>query len=116
MRVKSLLSITIVLIVSLFASSCASEIQLGKTAIYIVGESKPTVFVVESEDPFLWLEETKERRKHVSKTRIEREDKDEIELFDTKSKLSNVKRMLDGEMIIGFDKELDDPKRFREVE
>jgi hypothetical protein len=24
--------------------------------------------------------------------------------------------MLDGEMIIGFDKELDDPKRFREVE
>ncbi len=118
MGVKLILTILFV-VGLLLITSCTSEPQTNPSmpAIYIVSLAEPTVqtFVVGKDDPFSWYEETKEARKELNMIRYSDELKDEQEEFEFKSKLSNVRRTVDNELIIGYDKELDNP-RWKEVD
>ena len=56
-----------------------------------------------------------EKRNELNKIRALRDDEDDQEEFEFKSRLKNVKRSIDGEMIIGYEQELDNPD-FKEVD
>lgn len=101
----------------LFIVSCTSE--LGEKQImpklYIVEEPQPKIFVTGETSPFEWVEQTKSIRNELNSARALREDKDKQEEFEIKSKLKNVRRVIDGEFIVGYDKEIDNPE-FKEVD
>ena len=105
MGVKIILSILFV-ITALFIVSCTCkpEIEPSMPAIYIVSsvEEEPQVitFVVGEKDNLAWLEETKTQRYELNKVRAIWEDEDELEEFEIKSRLKNVVRSVDGELII----------------
>ena len=105
---------TLFVAVSLFIVICTYNAQeepmQGKPAIYIVQESKPKTFVVEEENSVAWLEETKEKRHELNIMRYTKEYEDEQEEFEMQSKLSNVRRIIDHELIVGYDEELDNPR------
>ena len=109
------------IIVTLFIVGCISkpEIEPSVPAIYIVSsvgeEPQIQTFIVGEEDPLAWLDETKTQRHELNTIRSIREDEDNQEEFEIKSKLKNVVRSVDNELIIGYDEELDNP-RWVEVE
>ena len=77
----------------------------GNPKIYIVKDPKPNVYIIgETSD---WLEETKTQRYELNKIRAVREDNDNQKEFELISKLSNVRRIVDGELIVGYDKDID---------
>ena len=114
MRVKLILFI----LGLLFIVSCTSE-----PAIYIVdGVEEPQVktFVVGEENPLAWFEETKQQRYQQNLRRIIDEHEDELEEFEFKSRLRNVRRIVENDLgeeklIFGYDKERDNPG-FEEVD
>jgi len=123
MRVKLILFIIgLSLIVS-----CTSEpeIKTSMPVIYIVGESQIAesqvkTFVIEEESPLSWFEETKQQRYKQNLRRAIDEYEDEQEEFEFKTKLRNVRRIIedefgDSELIVGYDKELDNPE-FKKVD
>lgn len=126
MRVKSILFI---LLISglIFIVSCTSEPKITVSApiVYIVEESQiaePQVktFVVEEENSLAWFEGTKQQRYQQNLRRSVDKHEDEQEEFEFKSKLRNVRRIVDNdfgqsEVIVGYDKELDNPG-FEEVD
>ena len=103
----------------LFLVSCNCEkpvYQQAKPAIYVVEEPKPIVYVVgDGDDSISWIEESGPQRHELNSIRAIREDEEEQELFELESKLSNVRRIVDHELVIGYDEELDDP-RWKEVD
>ena len=109
----------------LFLSSCTYEQpvkeQQWNPIIYVVGEPQISeqprvkIFVIEEKDSLAWAEETKPKRSELNKIRALREDEDSQKEFELKSKLSNVRRTIDDELIIGYDEEIDNPK-WKEVE
>jgi hypothetical protein len=123
MRVKLILFI----LGLLFIASCTPEpeIKTSVPTIYIVGESqiaKPQIntFVVGEEDPLAWFEETKQQRYQQNLRRSIDEHEDELEEFEFKSRLRNVRRVVENdlgeeELIFGYDKERDNPG-FEEVD
>lgn len=121
MGVKLILSILSVVGLLLIVS-CTSEPQVNPSvpAIYIIGDSQVTeeplvqTFVVGEEDSSSWFKETKEKRHELNMIRYTEEYEDELEEFEFKSRLSNVRRTVDNELIIGYDKKLDNP-RWEEV-
>ena len=124
MGVKSVLYIVFAMGL-LFLSSCAYEQpvkeQQWEPIIYVVNErqisEQPQVktFVIEEKDSLAWAEETKSKRNELNTVRAVREDEDSQKEFELKSKLSNVRRTVDDELIIGYDEELDNP-RWMEVD
>lgn len=120
MGIKLILS-SLFVVGLLLIVSCTSkpEVEPSVPAIYIVSpvaeESQVKTFVVGEEDYLAWYEETKEERYHQNLRRTIDEYKDKQEEFELKSKLSNVRRAVDDELIIGYDEELDNP-RWKEVD
>ena len=119
MRVKLIL-----LVITLFLlSSCNYEQnneQQGKTVTYVIEEPKPKIFAIGEENTLSWFDETKQQRYQQNLRRYVDEYEDEQEEFEIKNKLKNVRRIVeddfgDKELIIGFDKELDNPD-FKEVD
>ena len=108
MRVKLLLFVIVLFLVS----SCTYE-QPGKAVTYVIDE-QPKVFVIEEETPLSWLEETREKRFELNKIRALREYEEDLEEWEIKSRLSNVRRIIEGKLVIGYVKELDNPD-FKEV-
>jgi len=114
MGVKLILSILIAASVLLaigllFAFNLSSDQTMlnehGNPKIYIVKEPKPNVYIVgETSD---WVEETKTQRYELNKIRAVREASDNQKEFELISKLSNVRRIVDGELIVGYDKDID---------
>jgi hypothetical protein len=102
----------------LFIISCTSESEVNPSVplIYIiegtqtVEESQVKTFVVAEEDSSAWYEETKGKRHELNVIRYTNEYEDEQEEFEIKSRLKNVVRSVDGELIVGFDEELDNPR------
>ena len=98
-------------------SSCnfqQSNEQQGKTAVFVVEEPQPKIFVIGDENSLAWFDETKQQRYKQNLRRSIDEDQDELEEFEIKSKLRNVRRTFENEfgeieLIIGFDKDLDNP-------
>src|SRR3989338_4584466 len=123
MKVK-LLFILSALAISLL-TSCAYEQPIPQSPkIYLVDEQgsvemtaleKPKAFVVVEEDDFVLLQEENEKRSELNKIRALRDFEDEQEEFDFESKYSNVRRIIDDELVVGYKKELDNPD-FKEVE
>lgn len=110
MRVKLLLfSIFLV-----FIASCTYEGQ-NKATIYTIEESEPTVFVVGEDIPSTWEKDTMQHRNELNKIRALRDFEDKEEEFEIKSKMKNVRRVIDDKLVVGYDKELDNPD-FKEVE
>ena len=116
MGVKLILPILLA-IGMLFIVSCASEIQEkpGVPKLYIAEEPNAKIFITGEASPFEWVEQIKPIRNGLNSARALREDKDEQEEFEIKSKLKNVRRTVDGKLIAGFDEEIDNP-RFKEVD
>ena len=135
MRVKLIL-----LVIALFLlSSCSYEqnsdqIEQQELLIFVIDESQITeqpiepkinipkmkVFVIEESTGLEWFDETKQQRYQQNLRRYTDEYEDEQEEFEIKNKLKNVRRIVeddfgDDELIIGFDKELDNPD-FKEVD
>lgn len=123
MRVKSILLV----IALFFLASCTYEQPVNNDpgpSIFIIDEndieSQIKIFVVEEKNPLFWFEETKEIRYQINLRRSIAEDEDELEEFEIRTKLKNVRRSFDNEfgereLIIGFDEELDNPD-FKEVD
>ena len=107
MRVKPLL---LVLVLALL-NSCSYQ-QQGKT--YVVEETQPKIYVVEEKNPLAWEKDSLQFRNELNKWRALRDFNDEQEEFDFKSRLKNVKRVIDDKLIVGYVKELDNPE-FKEV-
>ncbi|MBU3896301.1 hypothetical protein KKG36_03260 [Patescibacteria group bacterium] len=119
MGVKLILTI-LCLVTVLFIVSCTSEpeIELSMPAIYIVDgveESQSKTFVVGEEGNLAWYDETKQQRYEQNMRRSLDEYMGEQEEFEIKSKLSNVRRAVDDEVLFGFDEELDN-SRWEEVD
>ena len=111
-------------VIALFLlSNCTyqqSNEQQGKTVVFVVEEPQPKIFVIGDENPLAWFDETKQQRYQQNLRRNIEEYEDDQEEFEIKSKLRNVRRTFDNEfgekeLIIGFDKDLDNPD-FKEVE
>ena len=123
MKVKLLFILSALAIFLL--TSCAYEQPIPQSPkIYLVDEQgsvemtaleKPKAFVVVEEDDFVWLQEENEKRSELNKIRALRDFEDEQEEFDFESKYSNVRRIIDDELVVGYKKELDNPD-FKEVE
>ena len=101
----------------MFIVSCTSEPKVNPSVplIYIIDgtqtiEPQVKTFIVGEEDSSAWFEETKEARKELNMIRYSDELKDEQEEFEFESRLKNVRRTIDNELIIGYDKELDNPR------
>lgn len=114
MGVKLLLAGFIVGLLLLVSCTSGPQEKSALPKLYIVEEPQAKFFVVGGKNPMGWVEETKSRRNELNSARALREDKDEQEEFEIKSKLKNVRRIVDGKLIVGFDKEIDNPK-FKEV-
>jgi len=104
MRVKLILFVLGLILIT----SCTTE-QPAKTVTYVVEEKQPLVFVVEQEDPLAWEKDTKQKRFDLNVFRSLRDFEDEQKEFEIKSRLFDVRRFIDGEIIIGFDEDLDNP-------
>ena len=121
MGVKLILSVLLIASVLLtfglllISCSCETEEKPAMPTIYIIGDSKPKTFVVSEQDPLAWFEETKEDRNELNMIRYTDEYEDDQEEFEIKSQYSNVRRIIDHEVIVGYDEELDNP-RFKEVD
>ena len=111
-------------VIALFLlSSCTyqqSNQQQGKTVIFVVEEPQPKIFVSGDENPLAWFDETKQQRYQQNLRRNIEEYEDDLEEFEIKSKLRNVRRTFENEfgekeLIVGFDKDLDNPE-FEEVD
>ena len=108
MRVKLILLVLVIF----FLASCTPKQaanEQGKPAIYVVEGPMAKTFVVGEKDPLAWEEQTKSKRSGLNSARALREDNDTQVEFKIKNKLSNVVRSVDNKLIIGFDKEIDNP-------
>jgi len=135
MRVKLIL-----FVIALFLlSSCnyeqsTDQIEQQEPMIFVVDESQITeqsiepkinipkmkVFVIEESTGLEWLQETKDQRHKQNMRRYFDEYEDDQEEFELKNKFKNVRRIVeddfgDKELIIGFDKDLDNPD-FKDVD
>ena len=104
MRVKLVLLVLGLILIT----SCTYE-QPAKSVTYVIEEKQPLVFVIEQEDPLAWEKDTKQNRFDLNTFRSLRDFKDEQEEFKIKSRLFDVRRFIDGKIIIGFDEDLDNP-------
>ncbi len=80
-----------------------------KAAAYIVEEPQMKIFIIEEHPTSAWSEKTSSEKHKLNVKRYKREYKDELEEFEMKNKLKNVIRSVDGELIIGYSKEIDNP-------
>jgi|TARA_B100002003_G_C14045039_1_gene503382 hypothetical protein len=94
-------------------SSCASNEQ-GKSVTYTIEDSQK-VFEIEEASSLDWLKATEEKRTELNEIRALREDEDNLEEFERENQYKNIRRVIDGELIIGYDDDLDKPD-FKEVE
>ena len=124
MRVKLIL-----FVISLFfLASCTYEQpknnDSGEALIFIVNENnvepQTMTFVVEEKNPLSWIDETKQQRYQQNLRRNLKEYHDNQEEIAFRQKFANVRRIIDNdlgesELIIGYDKGLDNPN-FKEVD
>ncbi|MBL7055929.1 hypothetical protein ISS07_03385 [Candidatus Woesearchaeota archaeon] len=107
MRVKLLLFSVLVL----FLVSCTSQQEIKKQEL---GLEIPNEFDVEQENNLGWEEASRDERQKLNELRALRDDEEDLEEFEYESRLSNVRMSVDGETIIGYDEDLDNPD-FKEV-
>ncbi|MBW2976180.1 hypothetical protein KY347_01905 [Candidatus Woesearchaeota archaeon] len=110
MGVKLVISALLALCLLLVASCTTKPQDVSMPAIYIIKEQQPKTFVVGGTGPLSWEKETRQERNELNKIRALREYEDEQEEFELKSKLSNVRRIIDHELVVGYDEELDDTR------
>ena len=122
MGVKIIITVLIALVVVLSSAllftltfSCEAEQVQSAPKIFIVEESQDKTYIVEENDPLAWYEDTRDERLELNTIRYALESEDEQEEFDIRSRYSNVVRIIDGELFIGYDEELDDI-RWKELE
>lgn len=120
MKVK-LMFILSVLAIFLLSSCTYEQPAVSAPKVYIVSdaaaiekESQKT-FVV-GEESLLELEtDSKQKRNEFNKIRALRDFEDNQEEFDFESRYSNVRRIIDDELVRGYIPELDNPD-FKEVD
>jgi len=114
MGVKSILPLLLIL-GALFIVSCTSQEEIKPNPkLYIVEEPKPLIFVIGEENPISWIDSTKPQRQELNMIRALRDYEDDLEEFEFESRLSNVRRIIvndfgQSELIVGYEKELDNP-------
>ena len=110
MGVKHLFAVLAV-VFSAFIVSCSYEekTEAPKASIYIVEEPQMKTFVIENHQTSAWFEKTGSERHKLNVIRYSREYEEDLEEFKMKSKLRNVVRSVDGELIIGYSEEVDNP-------
>jgi len=108
------LSAGFAVILILFLLGCAAKEEPEQ---YIIEEKnqQPKVFEVDQQNPNAWMEASKERRNELNKERALRDLNESEEDFKRQSELNNVRRVVDDEMVVGYDPELDNPD-FKEVD
>ena len=123
MRVKLILFV----IVLSFLAGCTYEQPINNDpgpSIFIIDENniEPQIktFVVVEDSPLAWFEETKHQRYRQNLRRNIEEYHDDQEEIALRQRFANVRRIIEDdsgetEIIIGFDKELDNPD-FKEVD
>jgi len=135
MRVKLILFVLVLFLLS----SCnyeqnTNQIEQQELLIFVIDESRITdkqiepkintpkmkVFVIEEGSGLEWFKETEYLRYKQNMRRFLDEYHDEQEEFEIRTKLKNVRRIVeddfgDKELLIGYDKELDNPD-FKEVD
>ena len=119
MGVKFLLEILIILF-AIFGASYAyigKETQPSKSAVYIIGENQDqmkTFIADESENKIGFADKNSNTKLELNARRFKMEQQDKEKEFAMKSKLRRVVRSAGGETIVGYSKELDNP-RFEKV-
>ena len=124
MRVKSILFV----IALFFLASCSYEQPInndqGEALIFIIDENniEPQIktFVIEEKNPLAWFDETKQQRYQQNLRRNIEEYEDDQEEIAFRQRFANVRRIIvndlgESELIIGYNKELDNPD-FEKVE
>jgi uncharacterized protein YheU (UPF0270 family) len=122
MRVKFVL-----FVIALFLlSSCAYEQTVdnnpGKALLFVVNDDKPEfeTFVVGEGNDLGWYEQTKQKRYRQNLRRSIDDYEDEQEEIAFRQKFANVRRIVENDfgqsvLVVGYDKELDNPG-FEEVD
>ncbi|MEK6949525.1 MAG: hypothetical protein AABX34_04840 [Nanoarchaeota archaeon] len=114
MGVKNLFGVML----AIFAVFVFSYIYIGliiespeppKAAVYIVEEPQMKTFVIGEHQTSAWFEKAGSERHNLNVRRYERENKDELEEFEMKSRYKRVVRSADGDTIFGYLKEVDNP-------
>jgi len=87
---------------------------------YTVDEPKFETFVVTEDNPLAWFEQTREKRYRQNMRRSMDEYKNDLEESEFRNRFANVRRVVENdfgrkEIIVGYDKELDNPD-FKEVD
>ena len=95
----------------LFLASCSpeNEDKVSKPTTYAIEEVQPQIYVIEHDIDPLMEKTSIEKRNELNRIRALREDKDDLEEFEFKSRYSNVRRSIDGEVVFGYDKDIDNP-------
>ena len=106
------------ILAAVFAAFTASYTYIGfdwespqapKPAIHIVEEPQPKTYAVGEHQTEAWFEKTGSERHKLNVRRYGRENKDELEEFEIKSRFKRVVRSADGDTIFGYLKEVDNP-------
>ncbi len=92
----------------LLLSACAPD-PIPEQKTYIIEEKKPAakVFEVDEENPNAWYDESRKDRLAMNSNRSQREYQDEQEEFERRAEMHGVHRTVDGEVIVGYDPDLD---------
>ena len=98
----------------LLLSEDVSEEQPHPKPLVFVVEEQPNTFIIEKNNPLAWIQESKTQRHELNLFRALRDDEDDLDEFELKSKLKNVRRSIGGEFIVGYDKDIDNPD-FKDV-
>jgi len=119
MRVKLIFYVIALFLLSSCNYEQPTKEHQGKPLIFVVSE-QPKIYIIGEENTLSWFDDTKQKRHELNLRRNIDEYEDEQEEFEIKTRLKNVKRIVeddfgDDELIVGYDKELDNPE-FKEVD
>ncbi|MBI2651211.1 hypothetical protein HYX01_01975 [Candidatus Woesearchaeota archaeon] len=109
-----MLILSMVFLVGCTSTYNKPALQEDRIMVYTVEEPSAKTYIVEEENSLAWFKETKEKRHKLNLMRAAREDKESQEEFEIKSSLSNLRRVVDNKLIVGYNKEIDNP-RIREA-
>jgi hypothetical protein len=107
--------IALILFLVLSLDSGAGE-KVVMPTVYIIGaaaEPKPETFEIGNGNPAMAIDSNAEIS-NLNRIRATIEDNETQQEFNLKSRLSNVKRIIDDKLVVGYNKEMDNPK-FKEV-
>jgi len=107
MRVKLILFSVLLL----FLVSCTSEREFKKQEL---GLEIPNEFDIEQDHDLAWEKESIDNRQELNEIRALRTDEENLDEFEHKSRLSNVRRSVNGDTLYGYVEDIDNPD-FKEV-